>query len=117
MQYPLIRYNPSMSFEKLAEEKIKEAMESGEFDNLAGKGKPIDLTAYFATPEDLRIGYSILKNANVLPQEAALLKEAETLRAKLERATNEEEKRKLKRAIDETIMKYNLLIEKYRKKK
>jgi len=29
-----------------------------------GKGKPLDLGAYFATPEHLRMAYSILKRSN-----------------------------------------------------
>ena len=49
-----------MFSEKLIEEIIREAMEKGEFDNLPGKGKPLDLDAYFATPEDVRLGYSVL---------------------------------------------------------
>ena len=44
-----------MNFDKLVEAAIKEAQERGEFNNLAGKGKPIDLTAYFDTPEDIRV--------------------------------------------------------------
>ena len=41
---------------------IREAIERGEFDELKGKGKPLDLDAYFATPEDIRMAYSILKS-------------------------------------------------------
>jgi hypothetical protein len=37
-----------MSFHRNADEKIKEAMAKGEFDNLPDKGKPLDLDAYFA---------------------------------------------------------------------
>jgi len=40
-----------------------------EFDDLSGKGKPLDLDAYFVAPEHLRIGYSILKSADVIPEE------------------------------------------------
>src|SRR5687767_14195249 len=98
-----------MSVEKLVEAKIKEAMENGEFDNLSGKGKPIDLTAYFATPEDLRLGYSILKNANVVPQEMSLLKEIESLKEKFERCTGKDEREKLKQEIDDKTLKFNLL--------
>jgi hypothetical protein len=36
--------NLVMSFDKLVESLIKEAQERGEFDNLPGKGKPIDLS-------------------------------------------------------------------------
>ena len=50
-----------MSLYQNAEENIKEAIANGEFDNLRGKGKPLDLDAYFAMPEHLRMGYSILK--------------------------------------------------------
>lgn len=105
-----------MNFEKLVEEKIREAIANGEFDNLSGKGKPIDLTAYFATPEDLRLGYSILKNANVLPQEVELLKEIETLKERFERCANQDERDKLKREIDDKTLKFNLLFEHYKRR-
>ena len=49
-----------MSFEKIVEALIKEAQERGDFDNLKGKGQPIDLNAYFETPEDMRLAYSAL---------------------------------------------------------
>ncbi|HEU5236640.1 MAG TPA: DUF1992 domain-containing protein, partial [Pyrinomonadaceae bacterium] len=54
-----------MSFHRNSDEKIKEAIAKGEFDNLPGAGKPLDLDAYFATPEPLRMGYSILKSADI----------------------------------------------------
>ena len=38
------------------EELIKNAMARGEFDNLPGKGQPLDLSAHFAAPEDVRMG-------------------------------------------------------------
>ena len=63
-----------------ADEKIKEAIATGEFDNLPGKGKPLDLNAYFATPENLRMGYSILKSAGIIPEEMKLLKQIEGLK-------------------------------------
>ena len=109
------RYTFSMSFEKLAEKKIQEAMENGEFDNLAGKGKPIDLTAYFATPAELRLGYSILRNAGVSPMEAQLLKEIDELRDKLAACKNEAERLTLKKAIEDRILKLNLILERYKR--
>ncbi len=105
-----------MSFDKLVEEKIREAMAAGEFDNLAGKGKPLDLTAYFATPEDVRVGYSILKSAGFIPEEAQLLKEIESLKAQLERCDSEAEKNKLKKTIDDETLKLNLLVERYKRR-
>ncbi|MGH9826057.1 MAG: DUF1992 domain-containing protein, partial [Blastocatellia bacterium] len=52
-----------MSFEKLVEEKIREAIKSGEFDNLPCAGKPLSLDDYFSSPEELRLTYSALKGA------------------------------------------------------
>ena len=68
-----------MSFEKAVEAIIQEAMQRGDFDNLRGKGQPLDLSAYFDTPEDVRMAYSILKNAGVLPEEINLLHEIAAL--------------------------------------
>ena len=104
-----------MSIEKLIEKKIREAMENGEFDNLAGSGQPIDLSDYFATPEDFRLGHKLLKDAKIIPEELELLREAETLKAELARCSTEDEKRKIRRAIDEKLLKYNLLKERYKR--
>jgi hypothetical protein len=103
-----------MSIEKHVEKMIREAMERGEFDNLPGRGQPIDLSDYFAAPEDMRIGHKLLKDANIVPEELELLKEAETLKTELARCSTEEEKRKIRRAIDEKLLKYNLLKERHK---
>ena len=105
-----------MSKEKLIEKMIREAMEKGEFDNLAGSGKPLDLSDYFATPEDVRIGHKMLKEANIIPEELELLREAERLKSELAECSTDEERRKLRRAIDETILKYNLLQERRKRR-
>jgi hypothetical protein len=105
-----------MSIEKLVEKKIREAMENGEFDNLAGSGQPLDLSDYFATPEDRRVGHKLLKDANIVPEEIELLREAEALKAELAGCSTEEERRKLKRTIAEKLLKYNLLRERYKRR-
>lgn len=98
-----------MSIEKAVEKIIREAMEKGEFDNLSGRGKPLDLTDYFAAPEDMRIANKLLKDANVIPEELELLRGAEALKAELAQCPTEEERRKIRRAIDDRLLKYNLL--------
>jgi DNA-binding transcriptional regulator GbsR (MarR family) len=105
-----------MSFDKLVEEKIREAMANGEFDNLAGRGKPLDLDAYFAAPEDVRIAYSMLKSAGFIPQEAQLLKEIESLKDALENCPREDEKKKIKKMIDEKLLNLNLLLDQYKRR-
>ena len=82
-----------MLFQRNADDKIKEAIAKGEFDNLPGKGKPLDLDAYFATPEDLRMGYSILKSADTIPEEIELLKQIEGLKKSLDSCTKPDRER------------------------
>jgi hypothetical protein len=63
----------------IAENRIEEAIANGEFDDLPGKGQPLDLTDYFNTPVEDRMAFSILKNAAVVPSEVLLLKEVDEL--------------------------------------
>ena len=46
-------------FDEIAERKIAEAMERGEFQDLPGTGQPLDLTDDALIPEDLRVAYRI----------------------------------------------------------
>jgi hypothetical protein len=72
-----------VAFEKLAEQRIREAMEAGEFDRLPNAGTRIDLDSYFALPAHVRVAYSVLKSANCLPEEVILLNEVAGLEARL----------------------------------
>ena len=65
---------------KIAEQRIHEAIENGEFENLKGMGKPLDLCDESWIPEDLGMAYRILKNAGCLPAELELRKEVLNLR-------------------------------------
>ena len=103
-----------MSFDKLVEEKIREAMANGECDNLPGKGKPLDLDAYFAAPEDMRVAYSMLKNAGFVPEEMELLKEMESLKAAYAKSSDEDEKKRIKKKMDEGAIRFNILAERHR---
>jgi hypothetical protein len=79
-----------MAFERIAENKIREAMRAGEFDNLPGSGKPLDLDGYFKLPEHLRLAYSILKSANCVPAEVDLLNEVAALEEELASAPDDQ---------------------------
>jgi DnaJ homologue, subfamily C, member 28, conserved domain len=107
----LICRSVQMFSEKLIEEKIREAMERGEFDDLPGKGKPLDLDAYFATPEDVRLGYSVLKSAGCVPVEVELQKEIESLKARLDVSDDERERQSLRKEIEGKTLKLNLLMD------
>ncbi|WP_415752763.1 DnaJ family domain-containing protein, partial [Paenibacillus forsythiae] len=51
----------------LAEQRIEEAMRKGEFRNLPGHGKPLELEDMTGVPEELRMSFKIMKNAGLLP--------------------------------------------------
>ena len=61
-------------FAKIVEERIRRAQKKGEFENLAGSGKPLDLLDDQMVAEELRLTYKILKNADYLPPEIELKK-------------------------------------------
>jgi DnaJ homolog subfamily C member 28 len=55
------------NWESLVDKKIREAMEQGEFDNLAGKGEPIDLSENPFEDPDWRTAHRLLRNAGFAP--------------------------------------------------
>jgi hypothetical protein len=106
-----------MSIEKFVEDQIKKAMAEGEFDNLPGKGKPIDLDGYFQTPEHLRICHSILKNSQFVPEEVQMLKDIEALREKLASCSDEAQREQLTKTLSEKVLTFNLAMERYKRNK
>lgn len=68
-------------FEKLAEQRILEAIARGELENLPGQGAPIDLDDDAMVPADMRMAYRILKNAGYVPEEVRLRREIADLEA------------------------------------
>jgi hypothetical protein len=103
-----------MSLGKFIEEQIKKAIEAGEFDNLEGAGKPLDLDSYFAAPEDLRMGYSILKSNRFVPAEVDMLKEIGELKEKVRSCADEIEKKKLDKILQERTLAFTMLMERNR---
>lgn len=106
-----------MSIEKAVEEIIRQAQERGEFDNLKGKGKPLDLTAYFETPEDVRMAYSVLQNAGMVSAVIELLQEITALKERLASTHDESMKRKVKKLISEKQLQFDLMMERQKKQR
>ncbi len=98
-----------MAFDRIIEEKILEAIEKGEFDNLPGSGKPLDLDAYFSTPADVRLGYSVLKSAGCVPPEVELGREIEHLKRELADCADDRRRAFLKNQIESRSLKLLLL--------
>ena len=86
-------------FNRVVENQIREAIAEGKFDNLAGAGERLDLEEYFSAPEDLRMAYSILKNANCAPAEVELLNEIGRMKEALENAVDEAARQTLRQTL------------------
>ena len=50
----------------VAERKIEQALEEGQFDNLPGMGRPLDIEDVSHLPPELRMAYTILKNGGYI---------------------------------------------------
>lgn len=106
-----------MPFDKLVEALIKEAQERGDFKDLPGKGKPIDLTEYFNTPEDVRVVQSVLKNAGMVSREVELLKEIAGLKQVLAAAADENRKSEIRKEIEKKQVEFNLMMERQKRQR
>ena len=98
-----------LPFQRIVEKRIKEAQRKGDLDNLPGTGAPLRLEDDSRIPEDLRLAYKILKNADCLPPELELKKEIRKMEDLLERIPDEKEKYRLIKRINFKIMKLNML--------
>jgi len=96
-------------FERIAENRILEAMEAGEFDNLEGMGQPLNLEDDRHIPPELRMAYKILKNAHCLPPELELRKEVVTLQDLVASMEDEAEKLKQMRRLNFLMMKLSMI--------
>ena len=97
------------AFQKIVEKKIRDARERGEFDDLPGRGAPLRIEDDSHVPEDLRLAYKILKNADCLPPEVQMRKEIRRMEDLLDNLPDEKEKFRLIRKINYKILQLNML--------
>jgi len=95
-------------FYRIAERRILEAMENGEFNNLEGEGKPLNLDDDLWVPEDLKIAYRILKNAGCTPPELEARKEVVNLFSLMNTIDDDKERLKKLRELNFKLLKLNL---------
>lgn len=79
----------------LAERRIEEARERGEFDNLPGSGAPLELDDDALVPENLRVAYRILKNAGLLPPQLEPHREIREIEGLLQQVEDEDGRARL----------------------
>lgn len=54
------------SFSIIAERRIQEAIARGDYKNLPGAGKPVNIESLHCLPQELRAAYIVLKNSGYL---------------------------------------------------
>jgi len=96
-------------FEKIVEERILKAQKKGDFENLIGSGKPLKLNENYYIPEELRLAYKILKNADCLPPEIELKKEIKQTEDLLAGMQETSEKYRILKKLNFLIMKLNTM--------
>lgn len=94
-------------FAKIVEKRIQDARKNGEFDNLSCAGSPLKMNDDAHIPEELRIAYKILKNADCLPPEIELKKEILRTEDLLAGMADTAEKYQILKKLNFLIMKLN----------
>jgi len=97
------------AYHKLIEEKIQEAIRRGDFENLPGRGQPLQLEDDSHLPDDLRLAYKILKNADCLPPELQLRKDIRQTEELLAGIQDTKEKYRQMKKLNFMIMKLNMM--------
>jgi hypothetical protein len=103
----------SYSIEKQIEEWIEQ---QGSVD-LPGSGKPLNLDEYFRWPEDLRLGYSILKNAGCVPEEVDQIREISRLEGEMRECNDTAARARLQAELNEARVRLNVSLENWRNRR
>lgn len=95
-------------FDKIVEERIRDAQRRGDFENLEGSGKPLRLNDESNIPEDLRLAYKVLKNADMMPPELEIRKEILRTEDLLQQMPDTAEKYRLMNKLNFMITRLNI---------
>jgi hypothetical protein len=96
---------------RIAEARIQEGIAGGEFDNLPGSGRPLQLERDAGVPPHLRLAYKVLRNANVLPPEMEVRREIYRLDRLIAGTDDEAELAELRRQRLRSELHFNLLMD------
>ncbi|PFA17481.1 DUF1992 domain-containing protein [Bacillus cereus] len=99
-------------FLSIAEERIRQAINKGDLDDIPGKGKPLQLEDLSMVPPDLRMSYKILKNARMIPVEMELQKDILKIEDLIVCCYDETERAQLKEELTAKTLRFQQLMEK-----
>lgn len=93
------------AIERIAEQRIREAQERGEFKNLSGAGRVLDLDDDVGVPPELRVAYRILKNSGFVPPEIELRRDIANAESLLAQALTPADREKANTRLEFLLMK------------
>lgn len=94
---------------------LTQSHDSGELQSAPSYGKPLNLgDGYAETPQELRMGMKILKDAGFVPPEVELMRNIETLRLSLVGAADDETARQGRRRLSEMQQQLAMRLERLR---
>jgi len=100
--------------QRMAESRIKDAIDEGLFDDLPGRGRPLELADDSRVPAELRGAYIALRTAGILPEEMELRKSMVGLRELIEAAADGDERARLQAELDDMATRFDLLMQRSR---
>jgi hypothetical protein len=93
----------------IAEQRIREAMDQGFFDNSPYRGRPVRLEENESIAPELRLAYKVLNDAGCLPPEVELRREIASLSELLDTIAEGEERKRLRRELADRRLRLELL--------
>ncbi|MGN6627747.1 MAG: DUF1992 domain-containing protein [Tepidisphaeraceae bacterium] len=96
---------------RLADKRVEEAMEQGKFDNLPGRGEPIEIDEAPADEKARMMWWAlrIMRQNDFIPDEVRWRKAVDKLKAELHQATDASAARALGEQINRLVHKLNTL--------
>ena len=91
--------------DQVVEARISDAEARGEFDDLPGAGKALQLEDDALVPEELRAGYRLLKSAGYLPPAVQMRREIAEVEQLLQLAEDTTERQSLNRRLRYLLLK------------
>ncbi|KAA0566849.1 DnaJ family domain-containing protein [Rossellomorea aquimaris] len=98
----------------MSEQRIKKAYEDGDFKELPGFGKPLNLDDDLGVPQELKMAHRMMKNAGFTTDEMNVKKEMMRIEDLLRVCDDDLEKQELKKSLSENMLKYNAMLSKKR---
>ena len=93
------------AIERIAEQRIREAQERGEFEQLSGAGRALEFDDDADVPPELRVAYRILKNSGFVPPEIELRRDIATAENLLAQALTPADRERANSRLEFLLMK------------